>query len=70
MIEFPHGGGGESKGLEMGKEIKEGKKRTRPDTRQSSRGRLGRSGNSKTDRKFRNICDGRTDGRTDRHGKV
>ena len=47
---------------------------TRPDTRQSSRGRLGRSNNAKTARNFRNISDGRTDGRadgrTDRHGKV
>ena len=31
------------------------------DTRQSSRGRLGRSSNAKTARNFRNICDGLTD---------
>ena len=41
--------------------------KTRPDTRQSSRGRLGRSSNAKTNR---NSEMWRTDRRTDRHGKV
>ena len=52
IIKFPppHGGR-ESKGLEMGKKIKGGKKeKTRPDTRQYSRRRLGRSSNAKTAR--------------------
>ena len=37
------------------------KKKTRPDTRQSSRGRLSRSWNAKTACKFRNVLDGLTD---------
>ena len=41
--------------------------RTRPDTRQDSRGRLGRGSNAKT---ARNSEMWWTDGRTDRHGKV
>ncbi|MEE3022848.1 MAG: hypothetical protein VX367_09610, partial [SAR324 cluster bacterium] len=40
--------------------------KTRPDTLQSSLGRLGRSSNEETAHNFRNICEGRTD----RHGKV
>ena len=40
--------------------------KTRPDTRQYSRGRLGRSSNAKTARNSKKI----RDGRTDRHGKV
>ena len=39
--------------------------RERPDTRQSSCGRFGRSINAKTTRNFRNISDGKTEGRTD-----
>ena len=34
--------------------------KTRPDTRQSSRGQLGRSSNAKNTRNFKNISDGRT----------
>ena len=41
--------------------------KTRPDTRQDSRGWLGRSSNAKTARNSKML---RTDGRTDRHGKV
>ncbi|MEE3022849.1 MAG: hypothetical protein VX367_09615, partial [SAR324 cluster bacterium] len=37
------------------------REKTRPDTLQSSLGRLGRSSNEKTARNFRNICDGWTD---------
>ena len=39
---------------------------TRPDTRQDSRGWLGRSGNAKNYTRFRNVMDGRIDGPTDR----
>ena len=35
--------------------------KTRPDTRQSSRGRLDRSGNAKNNSEFKNVTDGRTD---------
>ena len=35
---------------------------TRPDTRQSSRGRLGRSSNAKKRWQFKNVTDGLTDG--------
>ena len=41
--------------------------KTRPDTRQSSRGWLGRSSSAKTRRNSEML---RTDGPTDRHGKV
>ena len=40
--------------------------KTRPDTRQDSRGRLGRGRNAKTARNSKKLG---TDGRTDRHGK-
>ena len=44
---------------------------TRPDTRQSSRGRLGRSGNAKTARNLTKfVTDIPTYRPTDRHGKV
>ena len=54
---------------------KEKRKVTRPDTRQSGRGRLGRSSNAKEKRsEFKNVTDRPTDGPTyrptDRHGKV
>ena len=40
-------------------------KGTRPDTRQSSRGWLGRSSSAKTARNSKMLRDGRTDGQTD-----
>ena len=45
-------------------------RKTRSDTRQSSRGRLGRSSNAKTAQNSKNVTDGRTYGPTDRHGKM
>ena len=45
-------------------------KETRPDTRQDSRGQLGRSSKAKNYLEFKHVTDGPTDLPTDRHGMV